>query len=51
MRAQGTAGYDMPTAVTFFLAGLGIGTVLTLVFLPRAQQDAPSAPAIAANIR
>jgi len=27
--------YDLPTAVTFFLAGLGAGSLLALIFSPR----------------
>jgi len=47
--------YDLPTAVTFLLAGLGLGSVLTLLFAPRfekalageavSKQDAPQAVA------
>jgi hypothetical protein len=27
--------YDLPTAVTFLVAGLGLGSLLTLLFSPR----------------
>jgi hypothetical protein len=27
--------YDVPTAVTFLMAGLGIGSLLAIVFSPR----------------
>ena len=30
--------YDLPTAVTFLFAGLGLGAVLAILFAPRAQQ-------------
>jgi hypothetical protein len=30
--------YDIPTAVTFLFAGLGLGAVLAVLFAPRAQQ-------------
>ncbi len=30
--------YDLPTAVTFLMAGLGIGTLLAIVFSPRSPQ-------------
>jgi hypothetical protein len=29
--------YDMPTAVTFILAGLGIGSLITILLMPRGQ--------------
>lgn len=29
--------YDPPTALTFLLAGIGVGTLLTLMFAPRAE--------------
>ena len=29
------SGYDVHSAVTFFLVGLGVGSVLALVFNPR----------------
>ena len=29
--------YDLPTAVTFLLAGLGLGSVLTLLFASRSN--------------
>lgn len=32
MRSQ--QSYDMPTAITFLLAGLGIGSLLAIVFSP-----------------
>ena len=31
-------GYDLYSAVTFLLIGLGIGTVFTMVFNPNKQQ-------------
>jgi hypothetical protein len=30
--------YDPPTAVTFLIAGLGLGLVLTLLFAPRFEK-------------
>jgi hypothetical protein len=30
--------YDIPTAVTFLMAGLGIGSLLALVFSPRSPR-------------
>jgi hypothetical protein len=30
--------YDVPSAVTFLLVGLGIGSFLTIVFGPRTKQ-------------
>lgn len=30
--------YDVPTAVTFLLAGLGIGSLLAIVFTPRSPR-------------
>jgi hypothetical protein len=35
--------YDPSTAVTFLLAGIGLGTVLALVLAPRAQYSPVSA--------
>ena len=29
--------YDLPTAITFFLAGLGAGTFLAMILSPRAN--------------
>jgi hypothetical protein len=29
--------YDPATALTFLLAGIGVGTLITLVFAPRAE--------------
>jgi hypothetical protein len=38
---QGTTNnYDLPSAVTFLLVGLGIGSILALVFNPK-QRAAP----------
>ena len=33
--AKSNPGYDLTTPVTFFLAGLGVGAILALVFSPR----------------
>jgi hypothetical protein len=30
--------YDVPTAVTFLIAGLGLGLVLTVLFAPRFEK-------------
>jgi hypothetical protein len=30
--------YDIPTAITFMIAGLGLGSVLTLLFAPRSDR-------------
>ena len=35
MLAPSKPAYDLPTAVTFFLAGLGAGAILALVFSPQ----------------
>jgi hypothetical protein len=35
--------YDFPTAVTFLLAGLGIGSLLAMLFTPRSGR-APVLP-------
>jgi hypothetical protein len=32
--------YDIPTAITFLLAGLGVGSLLALVLSPRSQSEA-----------
>jgi len=31
--------YDIPTAVTFLLAGLGIGSLVTILLTPRPDSD------------
>jgi hypothetical protein len=31
--------YDMPTAITFLLAGLGLGTLIALLVAPREKND------------
>ena len=31
--------YDIPTAVTFLLAGLGIGSLVTILLTPRPASD------------
>ena len=36
--------YDLPTAVTFFLVGMGVGSVLALALLIRRDLE-PSLPA------
>lgn len=43
MPAQSKPAYDFPTAVTFFLAGLGAGAIVALIFSP--QLSLHSAPA------
>jgi len=43
MPAQSKPAYDFPTAVTFFLAGLGAGAIVALIFSP--QLGLHSAPA------
>lgn len=30
--------YDIPTAITFLFAGLGMGAVLTILFAPRPER-------------
>jgi hypothetical protein len=35
MRSQ---SYDLPTAVTFLMAGLGIGSLLAILFVPRSRR-------------
>jgi hypothetical protein len=42
MRSRSPRRYDMPTAITFLLAGLGLGSLLTIVFSPR-DRERPSA--------
>jgi hypothetical protein len=32
---NGGQQYDLPTAITFLMAGLGIGSLLAMVFAPR----------------
>jgi hypothetical protein len=32
--------YDLPTAVTFLMAGLGIGSLLAILLSPRSNQPA-----------
>lgn len=36
--------YDPPTAITFLLAGLGLGAVLALVLAPRPEYGSVSEP-------
>jgi len=43
MRSQ----YDLPTAVTFLMAGLGIGSMLAILFSPRSAR--PALVPLAAN--
>lgn len=31
--------YDVPTAITFLFAGLGLGAVLTILFAPRTEEQ------------
>jgi hypothetical protein len=31
--------YDVPTAITFLFAGLGLGAILALLFAPRPEQE------------
>jgi hypothetical protein len=31
--------YDVPTAITFLFAGLGLGAVLAILFAPRPKQE------------
>lgn len=38
IKAVGHHEYDLPTAVTFLIAGLGLGLVLTLLFAPRFEK-------------
>jgi hypothetical protein len=35
MEGATKSGYDLYSAVTFFLVGLGVGSVLALVFTPK----------------
>lgn len=34
---QGEQQYDLPTAVTFLMAGLGIGSLVAMLFTPRRE--------------
>jgi hypothetical protein len=43
MRSHSPRRYDMPTAITFLLAGLGLGSLLTIVFSPRSDRERPAA--------
>jgi hypothetical protein len=36
--------YDLSTAVTFLLAGLGIGSLLTILLVPHAKSVPESSP-------
>lgn len=36
--------YDLPTAVTFMLAGLALGSLLTVLFSPLTDECAPRFP-------
>jgi hypothetical protein len=38
MRSQ--SQYDLPTAVTFLMAGLGIGSLLAILFVPSSARPA-----------
>lgn len=40
---NGEQQYDLPTAITFLMAGLGIGSLLALVFAPR-RASLPTGP-------
>jgi hypothetical protein len=52
MSARSKPVYDLPTAITFFLAGLGIGAVLAVILSPRADAElAASAPTPAYSAR
>jgi hypothetical protein len=35
MKGAKKGGYDLHSAITFFLVGVGVGSVLALVFNPR----------------
>ena len=35
IQTQSQPKYDIPTAITFLIAGLGLGSVLTLLFASR----------------
>ena len=35
MSRQVRSVYDLPTGITFFLVGLGVGAILALTFVPR----------------
>ncbi len=37
MKPATKSEYDLHSAITFFLVGVGVGSVLTLVFHPRHQ--------------
>lgn len=35
--------YDLPTAVTFLMVGLAVGSILTILFSPRTEKPKPKA--------
>ncbi len=34
---SGERQYDLPTAITFLMAGLGIGSLVAMIFAPRRE--------------
>jgi hypothetical protein len=43
-KTQSLPQYDLPTAVTFLIAGLGMGSLLALLLAPRAQSRRRTVP-------
>jgi hypothetical protein len=41
--------YDFPTAITFLIAGLGLGSMLTLLFAPRFEKALAAGAALKQN--
>jgi hypothetical protein len=41
--------YDLPTAVTFLFAGLGLGWMAALLFAPRNESSAPPSRGVSAR--
>ena len=43
--------YDFPTAITFLMAGLGIGSLLAILFPPRLKRSALAPLSASPSIR
>jgi hypothetical protein len=43
--------YDVPTAITFLFAGLGLGAALAILFAPRPEQQLGDDGGIATGLR
>jgi hypothetical protein len=42
--AVGSQKYDLPTAVTFLMAGIGIGSLVAMVLIPRVKSASTYLP-------